>query len=266
MSTSEQQRQDALTAFSLLDLTSLTDTETDEDIKALCDNAVWRSADGETKAQVAALCVFPRFVPLARKYLDAIDAYGVRIATVTNFPAGGDDIDIAVKETRAAVSYGADEVDLVFPYRAFMAGDETLARQMIQACKATCGAKALLKVILETGELKDENLIRGASQLAISAGADFIKTSTGKVDVNATPEAAEIMLKAIQAHTDKPVGFKPAGGVKTLEDALTYMNATRAALGESELNSGRFRIGASSVRKNLVAVLEGSSQSEQTGY
>ncbi|MCC5855292.1 MAG: deoxyribose-phosphate aldolase [Idiomarina sp.] len=256
---------DAALAFSLLDLTSLTDTETAADIEALAENAQLIDQQGR-RHTVAALCVFPRFIPLARKYLDARELYKVRIATVSNFPHGQDDIDIAVAETRACVAYGADEVDVVFPYRAFQAGDETLALQLIQACKASCPPGVLLKVILETGELKDADAIARASDIAIAGGADFIKTSTGKVAVNATPAAAEVMLAAIAKHPERALGFKPAGGIRTLSDALVYMNAVRTALGDAAVTDARFRIGASSVRSDLATILTGSEHAANGGY
>src|SRR5690554_803122 len=173
----------AALAFSLLDLTSLTDTETAADIEALAENARLVLNNVDT-LKVAALCVFPRFIPIARHYLDARNLFSVRIATVSNFPHGGDNIDIAVAETRACVAYGADEVDVVFPYRTFLHGDEKPARLLIQACKRECGTQAQLTIILETGVLRSPEHILRASELAIEAGADFIKTSTGKVAVN----------------------------------------------------------------------------------
>ncbi|HLV47850.1 MAG TPA: deoxyribose-phosphate aldolase, partial [Aliidiomarina sp.] len=145
-----EQQIKAKQAFSLLDLTSLTDAETPADIEALAENARLILDNGDV-IHVAALCVFPRFIPLARRYLDQRNLFAVHIATVANFPNGGDDIDMAVTETRACIAYGADEVDVVFPYQAFMEGNEQLARLLITACKRECGHKALLKVILETG-------------------------------------------------------------------------------------------------------------------
>lgn len=268
-----EQQAKAAQAFSLLDLTSLTDTETPADIEALAENARLVLDNGDT-LHVAALCVFPRFIPLARHYLDQRNLYTVRIATVANFPSGGTDIDIAVAETRACVAYGADEVDVVFPYKAFMDGDERLASLLITACKAECGHKAQLKVILETGELKTPELIHRASELAIAAGADFIKTSTGKVAINATPEAAHSMLEVIAAndakhsfqHPVKAVGFKPAGGIRTLNDAVIYMNAVAEHLGEAAVQPSRFRIGASSVRADLATVLTGVATTNNGGY
>ena len=139
----------------------------------------------------AAVCIYPRFIPIARKTLKEQGTPDVRIATVTNFPHGNDDIEIALAETRAAIAYGADEVDVVFPYRALIAGNEQVGFDLVKACKDACAAaNVLLKVIIETGELKEEALIRKASEISIKAGADFIKTSTGKVPVNATPESA----------------------------------------------------------------------------
>ncbi len=147
----------------------------------------------------AAICIYPRFIPIARKTLKEQGTPDIRIATVTNFPHGNDDIDIALAETRAAIAYGADEVDVVFPYRALIAGNEQVGFDLVKACKDACAAaNVLLKVIIETGELKEEALIRKASEISIKAGADFIKTSTGKVPVNATPESARIMMEVIR--------------------------------------------------------------------
>lgn len=175
----------SLRALKLMDLTTLNDDDTDEKVIALCHQA--KTLVGNT----AAICIYPRFIPIARKTLKEQGTLEIRIATVTNFPHGNDDIEIALAETRAAIAYGADEVDVVFPYRALMAGNEQVGFDLVKACKEACAAaNVLLKVIIETGELKDEALIRKASEISIKAGADFIKTSTGKVAVNATPESA----------------------------------------------------------------------------
>ncbi|WP_194756076.1 deoxyribose-phosphate aldolase [Aliidiomarina indica] len=266
-------QEQARLAFSLLDLTSLTDTETRADIEDLCAKAKWRDADGNLTC-VAALCIFPRFLPWARRILDDKGLYHVRLATVTNFPHGDSDIDIAVKETLASIAYGADEIDVVFPYRALMSGDTDTPLRLVQACKAACGERAMLKVILETGELNSPKFIQEASAIAIAGGADFIKTSTGKVATNATPEAAEIMLGAIAAHRAtgdhqaapvRPVGFKPAGGIRTLDDALVYMQAAQQTLGADAVRPSLLRLGASSVRSNLISVLEGTDEATQAG-
>lgn len=240
----------ALRALQLMDLTTLNDDDTDAKVIALCHDA--KTKVGTT----AAVCIYPRFVPIARKTLLAQGTPNVQIATVTNFPHGNDDIEIAVTETKAAIAYGADEVDVVFPYRALIAGNETVGFELVKQCKAACGDK-LLKVIIETGELKTEELIKTASRIAIEAGADFIKTSTGKVPVNATPEAAEIMLTVIRdmGVADR-VGFKPAGGVKTAEDAAQYLVMADRILGAEWANNKHYRFGASSLLTNLLNTLE----------
>lgn len=255
-------KQAAQTALSLMDLTTLNDNDTDEKVIALCQSA---KTDFGTPA---AVCVYPRFVPIARKALQQAGISQVKIATVTNFPHGNDDIEIAVAETRAAVAYGADEVDVVFPYRALINGDVKVGFELVKQCKAVCAeAGVLLKVIIESGELKTAALIRQASEISIQAGADFIKTSTGKVAVNATLESAEIMLNAIRdlGVADK-VGFKAAGGVKTSEEAEQYLALARNILGANWVNADHFRFGASSLLGNLLATLNGEQSKQVNGY
>lgn len=240
----------ALRALKLMDLTTLNDNDTDEAVIALCKNA--KTAVGNT----AAVCIYPRFVPIAKKTLREQGTPEVRIATVTNFPHGNDDIAIAVAETKAAVAYGADEVDVVFPYRALIAGDETVGFELVKQCKEACG-DILLKVIIETGELKEEALIKKASQICIEAGANFIKTSTGKVPVNATPEYARMMLEVIRdMGVAKTVGFKPAGGVRSAEDAQAYLAMADDILGGDWADNMHYRFGASSLLTNLLNTLE----------
>lgn len=255
-------KQAAQTALSLMDLTTLNDNDTDEKVIALCQSA--KTEFGTP----AAVCVYPRFVPIARKALQQAGISQVKIATVTNFPHGNPDIEIAVAETRAAVAYGADEVDVVFPYRSLIAGDSQTGFALVKQCKAVCAeAGVLLKVIIESGELKTAALIRQASEIAIQAGADFIKTSTGKVAVNATLESAEIMLNVIRdlGVADK-VGFKAAGGVKTSEEAEQYLALARNILGESWVNADHFRFGASSLLGNLLATLNDEETKSVSGY
>lgn len=252
----------AKVALSLMDLTTLNDNATDEKVIALCQQ-------GNTEfGTPAAVCVYPRFVPVARKALKAQQTEQVKIATVTNFPHGNDDIDIAVTETKAAIAYGADEVDVVFPYKALMAGNEQVGFELVKQCKAVCKASGvLLKVIIETGELKTPALIRKASELAIQAGADFIKTSTGKVAINATLESARIMLETIRdLNVAEKVGFKAAGGVKTTEEAEQYLALAKTILGEDWVNSAHFRFGASSLLNNLLATLNDQTAQVVTGY
>jgi deoxyribose-phosphate aldolase len=246
-------------AISLMDLTTLNDDDTDAKVISLCRQA--HSPAGDT----AAVCIYPRFIPVARKTLKAQGTEQIRIATVTNFPHGNDDIDIALAETKAAIAYGADEVDVVFPYRALMAGDERTGYELVRACKEACEDK-LLKVIIESGELKEPALIRRASQIAIDAGANFIKTSTGKVPVNATLEAARIMLEVI-GEKDKNVGFKAAGGVKDAEAAKAYLDLAREILGAEWVDAEHFRFGASSLLNSLLAELGlGDTKRSEGGY
>lgn len=257
MSTLENYAQRAL---HMMDLTSLTDTESTEDIIQLCSNA--KSPCGNT----AAICIFPRFIPLAKKTLAAQGTPEIKIATVTNFPHGNDDIDIAVAETKAAVAYGADEVDVVFPYRALIDGNDTVGFELVNACKKACPSHVQLKVIIETGELKTDQLITQASEICIAAGADFIKTSTGKVTVNATPKSAELMLRVIKDKNTQ-VGFKPAGGVKNAEDAKVYLDLANDILGADWATKANFRFGASSLLTNLLNTLGASNKTaDPTSY
>ncbi|MFZ6721870.1 deoxyribose-phosphate aldolase [Undibacterium sp. Ji49W] len=250
--------QAASRALRLMDLTSLNDDDTREKITALCNAA--SSAEG----QVAAVCIYPRFIPHAKKMLLELGTPGIKVATVVNFPYGDADVDIALAETRAAIAYGADEVDLVFPYAALMAGDTSTGASMVRACKAACGDK-VLKVIIESGELKTGAFIRVASLLAIDAGADFIKTSTGKVAVNATLAAAKTMLTVIK-ETGGHCGFKAAGGVKTAEEAAAYLALADSLLGPDWVSPAHFRFGASSLLNNLLACLRGGQMQSSTGY
>jgi deoxyribose-phosphate aldolase len=247
-------------ALSLMDLTSLTNTETAQEIHTLCQQA--KSPAGNT----AAICIFPRFIPLAKKILAEQNTPEIKIATVTNFPHGNDDVDIAIAETKAAVAYGADEVDVVFPYNALINGNKTVGFELVKACKQACGNTVLLKVIIESGELKTPELIKLASEISIAAGANFIKTSTGKVPVNATPEAAKIMLSVIKDKNSK-VGFKAAGGVKNADDASVYLNIANELLGKNWATSAHFRFGASSLLANLLVTLGHASDKPQaTSY
>ena len=247
----------ALRALSLLDLTNLKDDCTPEQIEALCAKA--QTSSGHT----AAICIFPRFVRQARDILGT--DHTVKIATVVNFPGGDSSIETVVAETKSAVADGADEIDLVIPYRKLMAGDEGAVTEMVEAVKAACG-DALLKTILETGEIKDIALIRKASELSIAAGADFIKTSTGKVPVNATLEAADIMLQAIRDSRRK-IGFKPAGGISNVMDARLYLRLADTIMGEDWVMPSTFRFGASGLLDDILGVLAGkNSTATGTGY
>jgi deoxyribose-phosphate aldolase len=242
-------REAAAFALSLLDLTNLRDDCDNAAIDNLCLRA--QTPYGNT----AAICIWPRFVAHARQILGP--DHPVRIATVVNFPSGELPVEDVAAETRKAVQDGADEIDLVIPYKAFIAGDEEAVTTMVAAVRAAC-PNSCLKVILETGEIKSRELVRLASELAIAAGADFIKTSTGKVQVNATLEAADIMLTAIRQSRAK-VGFKPAGGISTVADADLYLRLAETIMGPNWIMPSTFRFGASSLLDDILAVLGGNA-------
>ncbi|WP_201833007.1 deoxyribose-phosphate aldolase [Microvirga zambiensis] len=247
--------QNATRALRSLDLTDLTDTCTDQAIDALCKKAL------DPRGPVAAVCVWPQFVKRAQANLKGSP---VRIATVVNFPAGGEDVSRVVDDTQEALSDGANEIDLVLPYKALRRGDIAVATEMVEAVRDLVDGDRLLKVILETGELQDPKLIEAASRIAIEAGADFIKTSTGKTSLSATPEAAEIMLNAIKA-SGRPIGLKPSGGIRTVEDAKTYLDLADRIMGQGWATPKTFRIGASSVYDTLIAAIEGKTGAAATG-
>jgi len=242
-------QQAARIALACLDLTSLNDGNTEADVIALCARA------HGLHGTVAAVCVWPRFAALARRELPA----GIAVAAVANFPDGGADIARAVRDARAIVEAGAQEVDVVLPFAHLMQGDERAVADLLGAVRQACDG-LVLKVILETGVLVDEALIARASQLALDAGADFLKTSTGKTPISATPAAATVMLKAIAADPRHAhVGFKASGGIRTVADATVYFALVEQIPGVQALSPKRFRIGASSLLNDIETVLCGSS-------
>ena len=248
-------------ALSCLDLTSLRADDTDVGIEALAAQA--KTPHGAP----AALCVYPRFVPVAKRALAQHGLTGVRVATVVNFPHGTAEADAVADEVRRAIAFGADEIDAVLPWRALLAGDTRRATHVLQRCRQDCdagGAPVLLKVILETGELREPRWIRSAAELAIGAGADFLKTSTGKVPVNATPEAVACMLEVIRASNVR-VGLKVSGGVATIEDVERYVALAVGACGTAWLSPRHLRFGASSLLPVLLAVLDGAATSDRRG-
>ncbi|MHC5654806.1 deoxyribose-phosphate aldolase [Stappia sp. ICDLI1TA098] len=249
----------AARALPLVDLTNLDEACGKADIDALCARAV------TPHGTVAAVCVWPRFVAQAASNLAGS---GVGVATVVNFPDGGEDTNAVLQETRKAVDEGADEIDLVMPWRAFVSGRRGFAETQVARVREACGDR-LLKVILETGAIEDALLIHVASNMAIAAGADFIKTSTGKARVNATLQAAEIMLTAIEERRredGREVGFKPAGGIRTLEDAGAYLALADRLLGQNWVSAAHFRFGASGLLDALLAVLDGTAAASGEGY
>lgn len=243
-------------ALGLVDLTDLNDDSNEAAIDDLCARA--QTSFGP----VGAICIWPRLIAHAKECLAGTN---IPIATVVNFPSGEEPVEKVVADTVQAIEDGADEIDLVIPYRAMIAGDTDAVVAMIDAVREAMAGRAIMKTILETGELKDAGLIRAASDLAIGAGAEFIKTSTGKVAVNATLESAEIMLQAI-ADSGKPVGFKPAGGIKTTEDCGAYLKLADRILGPDWATATTFRFGASSVLGDLLAALEGTTAAPSKGY
>ena len=228
----------------LLDLTDLSDACTTAAVEELCEKA---RASG-----VAAVCVWPRFVADSVR---GLRGSGVRVATVVNFPEGREDIERMVADTRATLADGADEIDLVLPYRALIRGEAESARAMVAAVREACSGR-LLKVILETGELDDTALIAQASRLSLDAGADFIKTSTGKTPVSATLPAAETMLAALRAHGARPAGLKVSGGLRRIEDAGAYLALADRVMGPDWVSPSTFRIGASALHAELVRALD----------
>jgi deoxyribose-phosphate aldolase len=240
----------ARSALACLDLTSLADGHDaaggEAEIEALCAKAIGTPGRGAT----AAVCVWPRLAAFARARLPA----HIAVAAVANFPDGSSDIARAVRDTRAIVDAGAQEVDLVLPYR-----DLTDAPALLAAVRRACDG-LVLKVILEAGEMADTATIDAACRIALDAGADFLKTSTGKKTVSATPAAAGRLLAAIagDAAARGRVGFKPAGGIRTVADAALYIDLTAQALGAEAVNARRFRIGASGLLSDIEAVLAGT--------
>ncbi|WP_426313769.1 deoxyribose-phosphate aldolase [Methylobacterium fujisawaense] len=230
-------------ALPLLDLTDLGETCTEPRIDALCRDA--------KRGGVAAICVWPRFIEQGAR---ALAGTGIRIATVINFPDGGEDCARATDDTAEALRDGADEIDLVLPYRALLRGEAAIARDMVEAVRDTCGS-AILKVILETGELADPDRIREASRIALEAGADFLKTSTGKSAVSATPEVAEAMLDEIRA-SGRPAGLKVSGGLRSIADAATYLALADRLMGPAWVSPKTFRLGASSLFAALIQARE----------
>lgn len=231
----------ARTALACLDLTSLNDADTEADVLRLCQRALGPFG------LPAAVCVWPRFVALARRSLPDV----VRVAAVANFPDGSSDTQRAVADVDQIAAAGGDEVDVVLPYR-----DLAAAPALLTAVRRASRGLTL-KVILETGELGDAAQIRRACLLALDAGADFLKTSTGKTPTSATPEAARLLLAAITGGGHTQVGFKPAGGMRTVADAAFYIELTRQAFGS--VTPARFRIGASSLLNDIEAVLGGTA-------
>jgi deoxyribose-phosphate aldolase len=253
-------------AISMLDLTTLEGKDSEGKVRQMCQKAMHPMPGDPSIPSVAAVCVYPNFVAVAK---EALAGSGVKVASVaTGFPAGLVPLPVKIDETRRAVALGADEVDMVIDRGMFLSGEYDRVSEEIVAVKEACG-DAHLKVILETGELETYDNVRKASHLAMAAGADFIKTSTGKVVPAATPGVVLVMLEAIRDHyleTGRRIGMKPAGGVKTSKQALHLLVLVKETLGDAWLTPDLFRIGASTLANDLLMQLvkesDGRYQSE----
>ncbi len=238
--------------LNMIDLTTLEGKDTEGKVKQMCYKALHLHDAHPGLPTVAAVCVYPSMVALAKKH---VKDSNVKVASVsTAFPSGQAPLDIKLNDTRFAVESGADEIDMVISRGKFLSGDHTFVFDEIAAIKEVCGT-ARLKVILETGELATLDNVRRASDIAIAAGADFIKTSTGKIQPAATMQVTYTMLMAIKDHFDRTgvmVGMKPAGGISTSKAALHYLVMVKETLGEAWLSNEWFRFGASSLANDVL--------------
>lgn len=238
--------------LSMIDLTTLEGQDTPGKVRQLCAKALRLHTSMPELPKVAAVCVYPTMVSVAR---EALGDSGIHVASVaTGFPSGMTDLDLKLDETRRAVAAGADEIDMVISRGAFLRGQYQLVFDEIVAVKQACG-DAHLKVILETGELNTLDNVRRASVLAMHAGADFIKTSTGKIQPAATMEVTLVMLQAIRDYyreTGRMVGMKPAGGISNAKLAIHYLVMLRETLGQAWMTPEWFRFGASSLANDVL--------------
>ena len=241
--------------FSFIDLTSLNTTDSDATIRSFAERTALFSYHFNDISNVAALCVYPNFVKVTH---EALGGCGVRLAAVAaSFPTAQTFTEVKILETSMAVRTGADEIDVVIPVGTFLKGDFDGVIDELKAIREAAG-DTTLKVILETGLLKDERNIYRASVIAMESGADFVKTSTGKSSVSATPEAAWIICRAIRDYYNETgimIGFKPAGGIVTPDEALVYYFIVRNMLGDKWLTPDFFRIGASRLANNILSEL-----------
>jgi deoxyribose-phosphate aldolase len=239
------------TAIGMVDLTTLEGMDTPGKVRAMCAKALRPDPTDPTTPSVAAVCVYGDLVGVAREVVG--DAVHVA-AVATAFPSGRASLDVKLIDTKEAVAAGADEIDMVIDRGAFLAGDYALVHDEIVAVKQACGS-AHLKVILETGELRTLDNVRRASWLAMLAGADFIKTSTGKISPAATPPVTLVMLEAVRDFheaTGQLIGVKAAGGIRTSKDAIKYLVLVNETVGDAWLTPDLFRFGASTLLNDLL--------------
>jgi len=248
-------------AIRMMDLTTLEGKDTPGKVRALAGKAVRPDPTDPTIPSVAALCVYPNMIATAKA---ALQGSSVRVASVaTYFPSGQAPLEIKLEDVRRAVAAGADEIDMVIDRGAYLAGDYGKVYDEIVAVKQAC-ADAHLKVILETGELETYDNVRRASVLAMAAGADFIKTSTGKVQPAATLPVTLVMLEAVRdfhAQTGRAVGMKAAGGIRTAKEAIAYLTVLYETLGPDWMTPDRFRFGASTLLNDVLMQI----RKERTG-
>jgi len=227
----------------LLDLTSLNDDDTETSIAHFCTKA------RTTLGDVAAVCVYPQFVHLVA---DEFAATPIKVATVVNFPQGIASLESTLLAIGRALQDGAQEIDVVFPYSKYLNGERAYASTFVSECKAACGENVLLKVILETGQLKDPVMIAHAATDALNAGADFLKTSTGKTNPGATLEAATVLLMIIREMNLPNKGLKISGGVREIQQAGQYVELAARMMGLEWVTPKHFRIGASQLIDNIL--------------
>ncbi len=239
-------------ALSMMDLTTLEGKDSEGKVIQLCQKAKKPYAAMPDLPTVAAVCVYPTMVRIAKKH---VQGSGIKVASVaTAFPSGMAPLSVRIDDTKFAVDEGADEVDMVISRGAFLSGEYNKVFDEIAAIKEACG-EAHLKVILETGELLTYENVRKASDIAMDAGGDFIKTSTGKISPAATQPVTLVMLEAIRDYyykTGKMIGMKPAGGIRTAKQALQYLVLVKETLGAAWLNNEYFRFGASSLANDVL--------------
>ncbi len=239
--------------FNCIDLTTLKETDSADSVTAFVEKVNQFKEKYPSFPSVGAVCVFPVFAPITKQYLKV---EGVQRAVVAaGFPSSQTFLDLKVLETKKAVDFGANEIDVVISIGEFLEGNYEFVYEEIRQLKEACG-EAHLKVILETGAIKEPQLIWNASIIAMDAGANFIKTSTGKIPTAATLEAAYVMCHAIKAYhakTGKKIGFKPAGGISTSSEAIDFYAVVKDILGQEWLNNKLFRIGASRLANNLLS-------------
>jgi deoxyribose-phosphate aldolase len=253
LTTTGRQHEAAARALACLDLTSLNLDDTPERIDVLCDRAL-QPAPG-IDIRPAAVCIYPKFVAQVRARLRGSD---IAVAAVANFPLGTAACADVLAEVEQALNDGADEIDLVFPFRAYLDGDHAGGAEMVQkVADLSHSRQANLKVILETGVLGDADVIKAAAAVAVANGADFLKTSTGKLEPAATPEAAQALLEVIvnARQTGRRIGLKVAGGVKTVAEAASYLDQADRYLQPEVAEPHNFRFGASGLLNDIITVL-----------